>query len=423
MRHLRLCCRRSHQHAQTNSCSKTERVSGNSLFHHANCSFEVGRHSQHAFEISALRLYCRLDVREWERSPESYCDSSRFSIPSKPQTQLARQSPPTAPILSYNQYSGATSLQPAHPLAESPFSPPCRARSLASRTFSTRRSPLRLWHLSSLDAPSVALVWSLSFAWVVHLRLPPWVPALLMLAVWAVYVADRLLDARTALTSRNVDSLRERHLFHWRHRRVLLPLARPCCRNRRPFSSSLSCPLAAKERNSVLAKQRRSFTSRVCIPRAGCTCPFRKSCSSAFSSPPDASFPPGREARFPTQHLWERCSSLHASLPCSPGSTATQSTVGKPKQILTRTCPSASASPPPPASPSSEWPQQLSSCTPIRDPPPCSHPVLPLHACSRFSIACVAGSRPLRCALRPTSPFSRPFFFCLSPNTSNEFAA
>ncbi len=84
---------------------------------------------------------------------------------------------------------------------------------------------LRFWHLSSLDAPSVALTWSLAFAWAAHVRLPWWVPVLLPLAVWAVYVADRLLDARTGLSAPMLEQLRERHLFHWRFRRVLAPLA------------------------------------------------------------------------------------------------------------------------------------------------------------------------------------------------------
>jgi len=52
--------------------------------------------------------------------------------------------------------------------------------------------PLRLWHLASLDAPTVAVVWTLGFAWAASVRLPPWIPVLLALATWAVYVADRL---------------------------------------------------------------------------------------------------------------------------------------------------------------------------------------------------------------------------------------
>lgn len=55
---------------------------------------------------------------------------------------------------------------------------------------------LRYWHLSSLDAPTVAVVWSLGFAWAAGVRLPVWIPILLALVAWAVYIGDRLLDAR-----------------------------------------------------------------------------------------------------------------------------------------------------------------------------------------------------------------------------------
>ncbi|MGB6690218.1 MAG: hypothetical protein WBE76_20475 [Terracidiphilus sp.] len=86
-------------------------------------------------------------------------------------------------------------------------------------------APLRLWHLASLDAPTVAVVWALAFAWAAGVRLPIWVPVLLALVVWVVYVADRLLDARRAFGFGQRDSLRERHRFHWRYRRILEPLA------------------------------------------------------------------------------------------------------------------------------------------------------------------------------------------------------
>jgi hypothetical protein len=85
--------------------------------------------------------------------------------------------------------------------------------------------PLRLWHLASLDAPTVAAVWAAGIAWAAGVRLPWWVPALLALTAWVVYIGDRLLDARAALRAADPRQLRERHLFHWRHRRVLLPLA------------------------------------------------------------------------------------------------------------------------------------------------------------------------------------------------------
>lgn len=88
---------------------------------------------------------------------------------------------------------------------------------------------LHLWHLTSLDAPTVAVCWTLGFAGAAKVRLPGWVPLLVALVVWAVYVADRLLDARCNLApnphGRGQERLQQRHLFHWRHRRALLPLA------------------------------------------------------------------------------------------------------------------------------------------------------------------------------------------------------
>lgn len=83
----------------------------------------------------------------------------------------------------------------------------------------------RYWHLTSLDAPTVAAVWAWAFAWTAHIRLALWPIALLSLVVWAVYVGDRLLDARAGFCNAGLSELRERHHFHWRHRRVLAPLA------------------------------------------------------------------------------------------------------------------------------------------------------------------------------------------------------
>jgi hypothetical protein len=160
-------------------------------------------------------------------------------------------------------------------LHPAPFSPtisivvllPSRLRIHASpnssppRAFDAPRT-IALWHLASLDAPTVALVWSLSFAWVARVRLPMWIPALLMLAVWAVYVADRLLDARAAFANGNVASLRERHLFHWHHRRVFLPLAALAAAAAGFLIIDLM-PTAAKERNSLLAAASLVYFTRV----------------------------------------------------------------------------------------------------------------------------------------------------------------
>jgi len=79
---------------------------------------------------------------------------------------------------------------------------------------------LKYWHLTSLDAPTVAVAWAAAFAWAAHIRAACWQLLILFLLVWSFYVADRLLDVR-----RGRDLLQDRHYFHWRHRRVLVPLA------------------------------------------------------------------------------------------------------------------------------------------------------------------------------------------------------
>lgn len=92
------------------------------------------------------------------------------------------------------------------------------------RIFSLPRS-LRLWHLASLDAPTVAVVWTLTFAWAGRRSVSLWTMLLVAVVTWCAYVADRLLDARRGLREATHDQLRERHFFHWRHRGVLLKLA------------------------------------------------------------------------------------------------------------------------------------------------------------------------------------------------------
>jgi hypothetical protein len=84
---------------------------------------------------------------------------------------------------------------------------------------------LALWHLTSLDAPTVAVVWSLAIAWAAGVRLDSWISLLIACGTWSVYVGDRLLDARRAIRTGDLARLRERHFFHWRHRRRLLPLS------------------------------------------------------------------------------------------------------------------------------------------------------------------------------------------------------
>jgi hypothetical protein len=86
--------------------------------------------------------------------------------------------------------------------------------------------PLALWHLLSLDAPTVAALWTWFLARANHIRLPLASPAAMALAVWMLYAADRLLDARlldvSPRTARPHGELEARHLFHHRHRPAFL---------------------------------------------------------------------------------------------------------------------------------------------------------------------------------------------------------
>jgi hypothetical protein len=78
------------------------------------------------------------------------------------------------------------------------------------------------WHLLSLDAPTVAILWSWSFARAMRLPIPFAGPFILGLVTWLLYVADRILDG---LVVKQPELLRERHRFHARHRRLFLSTA------------------------------------------------------------------------------------------------------------------------------------------------------------------------------------------------------
>ena len=97
---------------------------------------------------------------------------------------------------------------------------PPRTASFSHLTTATR-NPLTLWHLLSLDAPTVAALWTWFIASANHLRLPAVSIVAMFLAVWMLYAADRLLDARNIEISSSSD-FEARHYFHHRHRRAFL---------------------------------------------------------------------------------------------------------------------------------------------------------------------------------------------------------
>jgi hypothetical protein len=84
---------------------------------------------------------------------------------------------------------------------------------------SSRLSIPEAWHLLSLDAPTVAALWSYFFGRAMHIEIPGHAALLLAIGTWLVYVADRILDGYTAR------ELRPRHEFHARHRTAFLATA------------------------------------------------------------------------------------------------------------------------------------------------------------------------------------------------------
>jgi hypothetical protein len=92
----------------------------------------------------------------------------------------------------------------------------------------TGRSPVALWHLLSLDAPTVAVLWTWFIARANHIYLPTSSILAMAVAVWMLYAADRIMDARlidaSPLDTRfpHEEDLEARHYFHHQHRTAFL---------------------------------------------------------------------------------------------------------------------------------------------------------------------------------------------------------
>lgn len=77
-------------------------------------------------------------------------------------------------------------------------------------------TPVWLWaNILSLDAPLIAVTWQAFLAQCYAVPLRPAGRVALFLAVWAIYIADRLLDARHPATTAEA----ARHRFYRKHRR------------------------------------------------------------------------------------------------------------------------------------------------------------------------------------------------------------
>jgi hypothetical protein len=80
-----------------------------------------------------------------------------------------------------------------------------------------------LWpNLLSIDAPIVAVLWQILFARCFHANVSPLAAVLLVLAVWLIYAADRMLDARREKWGKTVHL--PRHEFYRRHWPIVTPV-------------------------------------------------------------------------------------------------------------------------------------------------------------------------------------------------------
>lgn len=113
----------------------------------------------------------------------------------------------------------AATAHPALPASESAAGHPVQPGNPALRWAA---QGIALWHLLSLDAPTVAMLWTWFLARTEHIRLPPAAVLAMGTAVWMLYAADRLLDSRalpsTPPVARVHSELEPRHYFHRNHR-------------------------------------------------------------------------------------------------------------------------------------------------------------------------------------------------------------
>lgn len=90
------------------------------------------------------------------------------------------------------------------------------ANVISSSRNASRSNPLVVWHLLSLDAPSVAALWTWFIARANRIHLPFNSVIAMAIAVWMLYAADRLLDSRvvSSVPFSMSNELEERHYFH-----------------------------------------------------------------------------------------------------------------------------------------------------------------------------------------------------------------
>lgn len=95
------------------------------------------------------------------------------------------------------------------------------ALSQPSRT----RSPWWLWlNLLGLDAPVVAVLWQAALGHCYQIKLLPGTQIALFLAVWLIYMVDRILDSFAPVSTERMSA---RHAFYRRNRKLFVLVAIP----------------------------------------------------------------------------------------------------------------------------------------------------------------------------------------------------
>jgi hypothetical protein len=96
---------------------------------------------------------------------------------------------------------------------------------LSHSSRSRTRTPWWLWlNLLSLDAPIVAVLWQAALGHCYRVKLLPGTQAALFLAVWLIYMVDRVLDSFAPVPEGRMSA---RHAFYRRNRRLICILVIP----------------------------------------------------------------------------------------------------------------------------------------------------------------------------------------------------
>ncbi len=118
---------------------------------------------------------------------------------------------------------------------------------------SSSRTGVKWWlwlNLLSLDAPIVAVLWQSALAHCYRMKLLPGAQITLFLAVWLIYMVDRVLDSYAPVSA---DRMSTRHAFYRRNRKLFSMVAIPAAAVVLAMLALLTIPAAVMVRGATLA--------------------------------------------------------------------------------------------------------------------------------------------------------------------------